>query len=789
MARKTTIASAKRSGIRSLDLVIALAWLIGFSIWFQSFVLPNNPVGRRLLWEAIPYDIMDLIDPRDQAGSLPWSWFFLLQRIPFITIAIAIWIGAWSIGSLGLRVLDPRIRGAERHFFSLCLGLSIVSLVMLSLGVCGCMSRWPLMALFVASVIAETVNRRRLQADINSVAQMSNGHGFVGPRRSRAAWIAVLVVAPFVFVQLLGAMSPQTDYDVVEYHLGGPKEWFQQGHISRLPHNVYTSFPFLSEMLTLAGMVLYGDWQWGALAGQATIAGFAPLTALGLFAAGRRWFSEGGGALAALVYLTSPWTYRISIIAYAEGGLACYVFAALFATLLFRDQCLNRELELTRRPITLALLSGLLAGSAMACKYTGLYAVVLPIGFLLIWVAVSVVRKGWRKQTAIIGLVYSMGVGVAIGPWLLKNTIETGNPVYPLAYRIFGGKSRTEELDAKWCKAHAAKSYSNWKDRLNDLPVKLTDVAAKNDWHSPLMFGLAPLSLFWCRRRRDQHRTDRSRLTSQQAILGIVWLYVAWQFFSWWIFTHLIDRFYVPMFSAVALLAGIGARWWESLATDLCFNRERTIWNWVSGGVIVASMFYNAEIMLRLGGFNAGRLDLKSALDIAVSPRLRWLNDEYESGRLPRNTKILCVGEALMFHARYPYRYETVFDASLFEGLCADSNSHDGRLKSAAQIRAEFHRLGITHIDVNWAEILRFRQPGNYGFTDFVHPDRFAELQRMGILGPPLNLPIGLSRSALDSGLRQQLSQWAPSLITTLSGEPGYVTDQIFPVLDTSEAR
>ena len=143
----------------------------------------------------------------------------------------------------------------------------------------------------------------------------------------------VICLTPFVIGLLLGAMSPQTDFDVIEYHLGGPKEWFQRGQIVRLPHNVYTSFPFLSEMLVLAGMVLYGDWQWGALAGQAVIAGFAPLTALGLFAAARRWFSDTTGWLAALVYLTSPWTYRISIIAYAEGGLSCYLFAALYSPL------------------------------------------------------------------------------------------------------------------------------------------------------------------------------------------------------------------------------------------------------------------------------------------------------------------------------------------------------------------------------------------------------------------------------------------------------------------------
>ena len=115
---------------------------------------------------------------------------------------------------------------------------------------------------------------------------------------------------------------------------------------------------------------------------------------------------------------------------------------------------------------------------------------------------------------------------------------------------------------------------------------------ANNDWHSPLMFGLAPLSVFWCfRRRREPGSLNESaRLAvskgwwgrsgpeapvsmcnvahgepevgdnaSQREIVVIAWLYVAWQFFTWWFLTHHIDRFYVPMFSAVALLAGVGA--------------------------------------------------------------------------------------------------------------------------------------------------------------------------------------------------------------------------------------
>ena len=61
----------------------------------------------------------------------------------------------------------------------------------------------------------------------------------------------------------LGAMLPTIDFDAIEYHLQGPKEYYQAGRIAFLPHNVYTSMPFGVEMLHLLGMEVLDDWWWG----------------------------------------------------------------------------------------------------------------------------------------------------------------------------------------------------------------------------------------------------------------------------------------------------------------------------------------------------------------------------------------------------------------------------------------------------------------------------------------------------------------------------------------------
>ena len=749
---------------------VSVLWLVAFFTWFQSFGFPNNPdLTRSLVWSSIPLNTLDLFDPPVVTGAAPWSWLNLLQRVPFILTAILIWLGAWAMGSLVLRLARVELFGTERLFFSLCLGLSLVSLVTLLLGLSGRLDRGSFISILIAILVGEIAIHVRSHRIPSLIALC------LPPRWFPSSWdsrIIVLTMVPFVVGQLLGAMTPQTDFDVVEYHLGGPKEWFQQGSISRLPHNIYTNFPFLTEMLILAGMVVFGDWRWGALTGQAVIAGFAPLTALGLYAAGRHWFSPAAGRMAALVYLTSPWTYRISIIAYAEGGLACYLFAAFFAVLLIRERLLASNTFPCSIPLGLVFLSGALGGSAMACKYTGLVSVIVPVFALLLWILFqnllrlrSDSQTRWLRvgllQTSAVVIIFVSGLALTVGPWLLKNVIATGNPVYPLAYRVFGGVDRDEELDQQWRKAHAAKTYTSWSERLLDLPVKVSDLMANNDWHSPLMFGLAPLSLWWTRRRPVQtgERKGEVGIKYCQAsrVIVLLWWYVVWQFGTWWLLTHHIDRFYVPMFSVVAFLAGVGMSWPTLTETSWQKSLWPIVWKLTASIFLIASILYNAQIMLYIGGFNAGRLDLKVAEQIAISPRIQWLNEKYESGQISPLTKVLCVGEAGLFHARYPYLYNTVFDRSLFEQLCSVPGGSIHTLRPIHEIRGQFRRLGITHIDVNWAEIERYRAPGSYGYSEFVQPKRFDELKQLGLLGP--------------------------SLFTTRQEKTEQITSEIFPVL------
>lgn len=746
-------------------LATAAIWLVVFFVYFFSLDLPNNQgYPRSQVWLV---EVPGL--PTSMAASGPHSgWRYLSQRLDVWLVAGIILAGAWGCGHLLLRLIDPPLPrpSSERTVFAFTLGLSALSLVTLAFGLAGLLSRVLLGSLIAVAVVGECVARLRPAKR----PEQTDATGEPADRGDinllKAACVAMM--APFVVAMVLGAALPSTDFDVNEYHLQGPKEFYQAGRITFLPHNVYTSFPFLTEMLSLLAMVLRGDWFRGALAGKTVLMTFAPLSALALYAAGRRWFSPAAGWLAATVFLTTPWVYRISTIAYAEGGLTCYLFVALLATMIAVDRF--RVGETATREF---LLAGLMAGSAMACKYPGVLSVVIPLALLI--AAAAWPRNPSEKPAAADGddsrapvhpwlgrikpvLAFSLGVVVVIGPWLLKNLAETGNPVYPLMYTLFGGEDWDVRLNAQWREAHSPPPAG----RDHSFLFWLTDVSARNDWLSPLLYGFAPLAFLWTRRRK---------------FTTGLWVYAGWLFLTWWLLVHRVDRFWVPMIAVVALLAGAGAAW-----------SSRPAWVLIGAtAVFVAALFNFTFVVSGAAGYNAYLVDLDYARTWTAerfAPAIAYLNKERESG-----DRVLCVGEAQVFDAQFPLVYNTAFDHSIFQEWVAVPQqgvpATDLELRPLDEVRQKLEAEGITHILVNWREMLRYRE--TYHLEAFATPKVFSELRRGGIIGSP-TMPSYLDWETLSERQRREIENWAPELKATAGGNPIFIAAQVFPVIRSEKA-
>jgi hypothetical protein len=769
-----------------------LVWLGVYFAAFFSQDLPNSTprVSRETVARETPWLLLDLVDPPRPDAADPQAvtisersgWRFFPQRFDLLFVASFIVAGAWGCGHLALRVVRPPLPmdAITRNVFALGLGLSAVSLATLGCGLIGWLSRSVLGALLLVGIAAELILRIRTRTDSplsTNHRPPSTVHG-EGVRQLVCDWWWLAASAPFLLCILLGAMLPSTDFDANEYHLQGPKEYFQNGCIEFLPHNVYTSFPFGTEMLTLLAMVLRGDWYRGALAGKTVLACFAPLTAFALFAAGRKWFGSLAGGFAAFIYLSTPWVYRFSTIAGAEGGLCCFLFLALFAALLAveKSSAVDGGSWIVDRGSSgrMWLLVGLFSGSAMACKYPGVLSVVIPIAIVAAVASFRFARgvpdsSGWHRPL----LWFAIGTAITIGPWLAKNAVETGNPVYPLMYRMFGGRDWDNESNVKWKHGHSPDNHAP-----ADLVNKFVDVTTRSDWLSPLLFGLAPLALI---RRDTRFRT------------GWLWIYVGYLFLTWWVFTHRIDRFWVPLIPVVSLLSGAGAAWLmksplspgggegsgvrgERLWTVLEFS-PRT---WLIGTTITAiSLFNLAFITTPLCNLNVFLLDLNHARSMAAritAPEIAYLNEH-----LPPGSKVLCVGEAPVFDAEFPLIYETVFDRSIFEEWCR-SKALGRPLRDTNVIRQRLRDAGVTHVMVNWSEIVRYR--ATYGYTNFVLPAQFVDLQQAGVLGQPWVIPLAYRDvTALNYGEKQVLGfgQTTPES-WIVGGRVVMPTFQVFPV-------
>jgi hypothetical protein len=777
-----------------------IIWLCVFGYFFFRIDLPNSSptVNRTDVWLDLPDLLFYSVVRHPEAPAGGWAYF--PQRLPILFVGCWMLGGVWGLGHLMLRSLGlrPLLRRVEKSVFAFGLGLSGVSLLVLGAGllaqrVPGALSGETLgIGLFVFALIEFAIRRTwDRSASSSAVSAMPAGTGKSSSKRADSEFslsrlravllrgqipfgilargIAGLAMTLFVAAMALGAMLPSIDFDVKEYHLQGPKEWFVNGAIEMLPHNVYTSFPFLTEMFHLLGMELSSDWYLGALAGKLVLMTFAPLTGLAVFAAADRLFDRRAAWAAMLIHLSTPWTYRISIIAYAEGGLTFFLMATVLAVIIrVKTQSPDTESPDSDLPETQAsspnagrftLLIGLLSGSAMACKYPGLLSVVFPaaaVVLLLEWKLQSDAPLAGRATKLL--AVFGAGVCITIGPWLLKNLYETGNPVYPLMNSVFHGIDWSPTLEANWKHAHSPSHYQPF-----DLLVKFYDVTLKSDWLSPLMFSLAPLAFLtrWNRR-----------------LIGSLWLYVGFLFLSWWVLTHRLDRFWIPLIPVVALLAG-GGVWWTT----------HKLWRYAAGAFVALCVLFNLGFITTVNcGLNTWLGDLTEVRDESefTSEPVAYLNRM----RLPTDAKVLFVGEAQVFDARVPLVYNTVFDISIFEQWCSANEPGvpvaEQKMKSTEEIRQRLKSEGITHILVNWQEILRYRM--TYGISEFLAPWRFRHLQREGILHQNVTTLSGprFMDSFSDSD-RLEIEKWAPELIIQHEGKPAFMTSHLFLVTESED--
>jgi hypothetical protein len=571
------------------------------------------------------------------------SWPLAIEPLAvdgFITLA---WLAAATgIGSLVMRVLKLQLDEMLWLVCSAALGLGAMSLIVLGLGLAGALNRITAIGLVGIGMVIAFAKLTTLKPTL--------------PRKwwhEPAGWNWLwMLVMPMLGTALLGALIPPgvlwgdepNGYDVVEYHLQVPREWFEAGRIIPLTHNVFSFFPFNVEMHYLLAMHLKGGPWAGMYLAQLMHVAFVALTVLSIYAL-LAHHSKPAAIAACTIAGATPWFALLAPVAYNEGGL-----------LLFGTLAIGLSVRAIREsnPLRWMILAGAFAGFACGSKLTAGPMILAPLPVIVMLV------HAHRKIALVPLIAFWLTGALTFCPWLIRNTIWAHNPVFPEATKLFGNAHWSEAQVERWRRA-------NHLPRADQQNLAGRVAAARDQIFSASEFGAIVFQQYSDGTRRFfpplllvlalisvGTRSDRQSIALSLLLIHML--------LFWLFFTHLQSRFFVLSIPVCALLIG---------------GRGDRIWSITCAGAAFIVCIAGVVCFVgKLDGINSrfqGKLYALTGLDqISILSR----TPEDLGGR-----RLELVGDARAFLYEVPMRrlfYRTVFDVDAQPGQVARDAWQEG---------------------------------------------------------------------------------------------------------------
>jgi hypothetical protein len=520
-------------------------------------------------------------------------------------------------------------------------GIGAMSLIILGLGLAGLLNRWTAMGLLAIGIVATAFWAGR-RYDRWSLA---------GALKAPASWQWLWVLLmPLLAIAVAGAMFPPgmlwggepNGYDVTEYHLQVPREWFEAHRIIPLNHNVFSYMPFNVEMHYLLAMHLRGGPWEGMFFAQmmhVTMCALAIVAIFGIAGGGAR------GTIAGVLAGVVPWPTLLAPMAYNEGGVL--LFGTLAIGWALHGQSSARF-----------VLAGAMAGFAAGVKLTAVPELIagLPIAlFVARGIAFQenpegpleksrpgktliVYKKSLLLKTILLrSAIFILTAMLVFSPWLIRNFIWARNPVFPEAMSILGRGHFSQIQMQRWEIAYQPNSaHASVTGRFTAL---WQQVLADGRF-GYLLFPLGLLGIILSIRKR----TARFLL----ALLVI-------QLFIWLAFTHLQSRFLVQAIPILALLIATVDKKIFRIITACCILTM----------AILSIEATNKEFMVYVDLDRKAVASTSGGTGFLGNPNYNGWATLFDITRVPPGVHVNLLGEAQAFYYQLPMSqlsYKTVFD-------------------------------------------------------------------------------------------------------------------------------
>jgi hypothetical protein len=493
-----------------------------------------------------------------------------------------------------------------------------------------------------------------------------------------AAFIAVLVA-----LQLTVALTPLIFYDLAAYHFLAPSEFLRTGSLTHIPWNLQTNSPLAIQLTIGMSLALDGSGQLakllfaalGCLIGAGTYELIRP--------AGRR-----AALLATLFVLCYPQFWIMQSLGVVDLSIAAFlIFGAVWLRQALQDHAWQP-----------AIYSGISFGIALGSRYQAVILTSLIVATILVEHLFRAQRllpsRRVIQQLILVGLL----VTVFVCPWIIRNNVHVGNPVYPFMQGIFGGSEwsmaqdsrlRTEALGPQLKDLPAAQAILS--------PVMLLFASPSNRLLGTIILLGALIAL-----------ASPSREIRITAILGLVGL-IFWGLIRP---TAGVPLLRYNLATLALLLAAAGAV--------------------LGSGKIPAKAGVTIAAVLSCGSFMLSMVQLQRFMPVAqalTEPQtweaLReanvpaWAAMEYANQHLdPVRDKILVIGETRAFWLHIPFVAPSAFNGPQLDEIFG-GNSEPSAWKQKVE------HLGITHLLISYPEFQRLHM--NYGYLnlDTDHMDAF----------------------------------------------------------------
>jgi hypothetical protein len=371
--------------------------------------------------------------------------------------------------------------------------------------------------------------------------------------------------------------------------------------------------------------------------------------------------------LAAVLFVVTPSTLQVAGFAMADLGVVFWCLAAFSAWIVWAERQVHWAL----------VICGLELGLAIGAKYTAALVGLVPVLILtVVWKRAASLRTRLVCALVVGGLALA-----AFGPWLLRNGIETGNPIYPYFF-----SARPEfAVEHDFRKEVANRLDSSGADGsylvhvlLGPYELLTTGVGAMGLLGTTLLLPLALLAL----RRRLERRT-------------IALLALGGCGFVCWDLTAHLTRYALPFLACLAVPAAV------ALYGEPVSWRRRLLAACVALGLLTNLL--TAWMLTDWGAVRSQWMGTSTREDYLAQHVAYYPAVEFANQNLTATDRILFFGEARGFYCEIPH----VVSGARRRPLLLEIAERTSAGAASTPLVTALRQRGFTHILVGLGEVAR----------------------------------------------------------------------------------